>query len=100
MSKHVVVGLPCDGGNPLWREVQALTAERDDLRSQLATARARADAFQQEANRLRERARQATPRPYLCPYCGLAVTDVQYHEGPEDCRRERVLLGDDTDARG
>ena len=145
------VGMPLCGGNPLWQEVQTLTAERnrlldgvesiilelhevqgaytgiesvdkaisetrerfgdlrafreaanerDELRSQLETARARADAFQQEANRLRAQARRVTPRPFLCPYCGLAVTDTQYHEGPEDCRRERVLLGDDTDSRG
>ena len=128
-AKHTCPGVLDHGPNPLWREVQALTAERDELitekqllwmergrleqslrenadlvvtlraqlaelRAELATARALLADYRAVANR--ERA----ARQYVCPYCTHPVTDLQYHEGPEDCARERALLGDDTDPRG
>lgn len=51
--KHTCPPLLDHGGNQLWAEVQSLTVRVAELEAQLTTTQARADAFQQEANTLR-----------------------------------------------
>jgi len=113
--------------NPIMRELVELRMERDELRAELATARALLADYQGMANRLREEVAAlrfapgefyrcgcpavkvtdmikafcpehikglVMPQParsYTCPYCQKPVTDLQYHEGPEDCAREVEL---------
>lgn len=83
IGEHTVVAVP-DQGNPLWAEVQALTKERDalraecaertnrcctlqeevqELKNQLATANARANAFLAEVGVLHERISKAFSLP-------------------------------------
>lgn len=115
------------------------TVALDELRAELATARALLADYQGVANRLRAeiaalryapgvyscgcRVVKVTdiirgycpthikplaprpPSPYVCPYCQRPVTDLQYHESPADCERERNRdqpgrLVDDTDPKG